>query len=70
MFVVLWNNIPIKIQKAITDFWTYFLVGLAGMTIVFPSSDWKGWAVSVGLAIGGVALNALRRVVSEYFFGG
>ena len=50
-------------NKAWTDFWTYFLVGIAGMTIVFPSSDWKGWGVSTGLAVGGIVVNALRRVI-------
>jgi hypothetical protein len=64
-----WNALPVKLQKAIADFWTTFLVGLAGMTIVFPSGDYKDWAVSVGLAVGAVLLNALRRAISGYFFG-
>jgi hypothetical protein len=64
-----WNALPLKVQKAVTDFWTTFLVGLAGMTIVFPSGDYKDWAVAVGLAVGSVALNALRRAVSNYLFG-
>ncbi len=63
------NSLPVKLQKAIADFWTTFLVGLAGMTIVFPSSDWKDWAVAVGLSIGSVAINALRRALAGYFFG-
>jgi hypothetical protein len=69
MFFNLWYALPLKVRKAIVDFWTTFLLGLAGMTIILPSSDWKGWAISVGLAIGAVALNALRRALSDYFFG-
>jgi TctA family transporter len=65
----IWNALPLKVQKAVTDFWTTFLVGIAGLTIVVPSSDYKDWAIAVGLAVGSVAVNALRRALAGYFFG-
>ena len=63
----LWARIPVKFQKAIADFWTVFLAGIVGLTIVVPSSDYRDWLLAIGVAIGNVAVNALRRAVADSF---
>jgi hypothetical protein len=59
----IWNALPVWAQKFVTDFWTAFLVGLAGFTIVVPTGDYRNWAIAVGIAFANVVINALRRAI-------
>lgn len=60
----IWNRLPVKVSKALTDFWTTLLAGFAGMTIILPSDgEWKPWALATGAALLAVVVNALRRAV-------
>jgi len=67
--VAFWNALPIPVQKFVADFWTAILVGLAGFTIVVPSGDYSDWLYAIGLALGNVVLNALRRAVWDFITG-
>jgi hypothetical protein len=59
-------TVRLRIQKGATDFWTYFLIGVSVLTVGLPDKgDWKNWLIALGLALGGIALNAARRVWQE-----
>jgi hypothetical protein len=56
-------------QKFITDFWTAFLIGIAGFTIVVPTGNWQDWLYAVGLALANVIVSATRRAAWEVISG-
>lgn len=56
---------PLWLRKAIVDFLSVFLVALAGLSVAVPAgANWRDWLIAFGLAVGNVALNALRRAVA------